>query len=88
MNDQRHLQDLWKEIVGMSPSAVFAEQLAMVGREDDHTAIVKMLPLQEIDERAKATIDTPDARGVRRVKAGLDSPAGTDPAMMFDTWRS
>jgi hypothetical protein len=54
----------------MSPTAFFAERIAVIGREDDDAVVVEMFLLQKLHEAAKTRIEPPEARGRPWVETG------------------
>ena len=69
VHDQRHLQHLGVDRVGVPQAALLAERVAVVGGEDDDALVVETARLQVVDEPAEAAVEAADARGVGRVEA-------------------
>src|SRR5262245_61737720 len=71
MNDERNAEDLGINGVGVAPTSLLTERVAVVGGQDDDARIVKAAGFEKLDESAEATIHPPQARGVGRIEATI-----------------
>jgi len=57
MDNKGNPHDLWEDCVGVSPSALFAEGISMVGGQNDDALVIEPSRLEELNEFAEATSD-------------------------------